>query len=210
MLIMNISTYLYVIKPTSMTPNQKQKLELKIKRIKAALAAEKRKFGWYDDSRGLRYVPLGLYLKLQDYKRGLAYTRWFSKAFPDDAGFPEFLFEWAVVLYMNGKFRETERKAMECYFRNVYLFDKFFGRPIQPIVEMASYSNVSEPGYLDDFPYSSSDEWLKPFGRWLKEFEGSEKFKSIAKRYSDARIRLKTEEDPKMRHYLVRVDRQLL
>ena len=131
-----------------MTPNQKQKLELKIKRIKATLAAEKRKFGDYDDSRGLRYVPLGLYIKLQDYRGGLQYARWFSKSFPDDVGFPEFLFEWAIILFMNGKMKEAERKATECYFRNVYVFDKFFGRPIQSIAGMASYSNMSEPGYL--------------------------------------------------------------
>ena len=207
---MNISTYLYVIKPFLMTPAQKQKLEQKIKHIKATLAAEKRKFEGYDDSRGLRYAPLELYLKLQDFKGGLRYTRWFNKAFPDDAGIPDFLFEWAVILFMNGKIKEVEQKAMECYFSNVYLFDKFFGRPIQPIVEMASYSNVSEPSYLDDFPYSSSDDWLETFSEWLKEFEMSDKFKSISKRYVNAQIRLKTEDDPEMRHCLVRLDRQLL
>lgn len=193
-----------------MTPNQKQKLELKIKRIRATLAAEKRKFGGYDDSRGLRYIPTGLCLKLRDYKGGLTYTRWFSKNFPDDVGFPDFLFEWAVILFMNGKIKEAERKIMECFFSNIYIFDKFFGRPIKPIVEMASYSNVGEPDYLQDFPYSSSDQELESFSKWLADSEGSEKFKSIAKRYIDAQIRLKTEDDHEMRHYLVRVYRQLL
>jgi len=69
---------------------------------------------------------------------------------------------------------------------------------------------VSTSRYLDDFPYSASDEWLAAFSELLREFEGSEKFKSIAKRYIDAQIRLKTENDPEMRHYLVRVDWQLL
>jgi hypothetical protein len=76
-----------------MTPYQKQRLELKIKKIRNILAAEKRKFVGYDDSRGLRYLPTSIYIKLQDYKGGLVYTRWFAKNFPDDAGFPDFLFE---------------------------------------------------------------------------------------------------------------------
>jgi len=39
-----------------MTPNQKQRLELKIKKIQAALVTEKRIYGCYDDSRGLWYL----------------------------------------------------------------------------------------------------------------------------------------------------------
>ena len=85
-----------------MTPKQSQRLIKKIADIKRALAAEKRKFGGYDDSRGLRYLPTRYYLQLADYKGGLAYTRWFAKTFPDDIGFPDFLFEWAVLLFKVG------------------------------------------------------------------------------------------------------------
>ena len=72
-----------------MTPKQSQRLIKKIADLKRALAAEKRKFGGYDDSRGLRYLPTRYYLQLADYKAGLAYTRWFAKAFPDDIGLPD-------------------------------------------------------------------------------------------------------------------------
>jgi len=60
-----------------MTSTQKQRLEQKIKTIRTTLATEKRKFGCCDDSGGLRYIPTQLYLKLEDYKGGLVYTRWF-------------------------------------------------------------------------------------------------------------------------------------
>jgi len=192
-----------------MTPHQKGKLELKIKRIRATLAEERRRFGAYDDSRGLRYLPTSIYLKLQDYKGGLVYLRWFAKNFPDDLGFPEFLFEWAVILYMNDKIKDAERKTMECFFRNTYVFDKFFGRLIKPI-DKAEYSNIDTPEYTQYFIYSSTQPELVEFTKWLSEFEQTEKFKSIVKRYIDSRIRLKIEHDPEMRGSLIRIDGKLL
>jgi len=192
-----------------MTPNQKIRLELKIKKIRAALATEKRSYGGYDDSRGLRYMPTEIYLKLQDYKGGLVYTRWFSKNFSDDSGFPEFLFEWAVILLMNGKTKEAERKAVETFFRNTYIFNKFFDRPIVPIDKSES-SNIDKPEYTEYFKYSSSQPELVDFGKWLSEFEQSEKFKSAVKHFNDAMVKLKDEHDPKVRWSLITIGRELL
>ena len=192
-----------------MTDKQKQRIEAKIKRIRGALAYEKRQIGCYDDSRGLRYLPTELYLKLLDYKGGLVYLRWFAKNFQDDAGFPEFLFEWSVLLFMNGKIKDAELKAVETYFRNTYVFDKFFGRRIIPI-EKSEYSNIDIPEYTEYFKYSFKQQELADFAKWLREFEQSEKFKSVADRFIKAMIRLKTEKDPEMRHHLVRIDRELL
>lgn len=94
-----------------MTPKEIERIRLKIKKIRAALAAEKRKFGWYDDSRGMRYLPPQLFVKIQDYKGGLVYLRWFQKNFPDDIGFPDFLFEWTLILFKNGKTERCRRKS---------------------------------------------------------------------------------------------------
>ncbi len=82
-----------------MTPKQTERLRKKITAIRRTLAAEKRKFGCYDDGRGLRYLPTKYYIQLADYKGGLTYTRWFQKNFPDDCGFPDFLFEWTILLF---------------------------------------------------------------------------------------------------------------
>lgn len=192
-----------------MTKKQQKRLEAKIKRIRGALTNEKRMIGCYDDSRGIRYLPTELYLKLQDYKGGLVYLRWFTKNFPDDAGFPDFLFEWTIILFKCGKITEAERKATETFFRNTYIFDKFFGRPIIPI-DKSEYSNIDIPEYTDYFKYSANQQELADFAKWLMEFEQSEKFKSVVERFIKAQIRLKTEKDPEMRHYLVRIDRELL
>ncbi|SFF20339.1 hypothetical protein SAMN05216167_1357 [Spirosoma endophyticum] len=125
-----------------MTHKQAQRLLKKIVDIKRVLAAEKRKFGGYDDSRGVRYLPTRYYLQLQDYKGGLAYTRWFAKTFPDDMGFPDFLFEWAVLLYKGGKLDLAKAKIWQTFCANTYVLDKFFGHPIQPLPKY-EWSNLA-------------------------------------------------------------------
>src|SRR5438876_962575 len=137
-----------------MTPKQILRTQKKISGIRRVLAAEKRTFGCYDDSRGLRYLPTRLYVKIQDYSGGLIYTRWFRKNFPDDIGFPEFLFEWTIILFKMNKLKDAEKKAFQTFCSNTYLFDKYFGKPIVRI-EKYEGSNVGEPEFLNDFPYSS-------------------------------------------------------
>jgi hypothetical protein len=64
-----------------MTPKQTEKLRAKIADIKKVLAYEKRKFGGYDDSRGLRYLPTRYFVELADYAGGLALHEMVFKEF---------------------------------------------------------------------------------------------------------------------------------
>lgn len=89
-------------------------------------------FDWHDDSRGLRYLPTRYYVQLWEFKGGLTYTRWFSKNFPDDVGFPDFLFEWTLLLFQNAKRKEAEQKAVETFCADRQLFDHFLARPVTP------------------------------------------------------------------------------
>lgn len=94
-----------------MTPKQKERIQLKIAKIKKELAADKKRWGgYYDDSRGLRYLPPELYLKIQDYSGALRYFNWFHKNFPDDSGYPVFLFEWAITRFKKGRKCKPDRK----------------------------------------------------------------------------------------------------
>ena len=87
-----------------MTPKQAERLRANITQIKKELAADKRRWGgFYDDSRGLRYLPPALYLKLGDYSGANRYFNWFSKNFPNDMGYPIFLFEWTLALFKTKK-----------------------------------------------------------------------------------------------------------
>lgn len=73
-----------------MTDKQKDKIRERIKKIRLALASEKRRFGGFDDSSGIRYLPPRLFIKLGDFGSGLKYLKWFQKNFPDDTGYLTF------------------------------------------------------------------------------------------------------------------------
>lgn len=191
-----------------MTPKQIERLKKKIADIRSALAAEKRRFGAYDDSRGLRYLPSRYYIKLGDYKGGLTYLRWFDRNFPDDAGFPDFLFERAMILFQAGKPQEAEKKAFEAFCANTYLFDKFFGRSVTPIDKWEG-SNWEGPSFADHFDYSSGQAELGDFGEWLGQFILTEDFKNRSNQYIDIYKRLKTEGDSGARSDLLLQARQL-
>lgn len=186
-----------------MTSRQAQRLVQKVADIKRILAAEKRKFGGYDDSRGLRYVPTRYYIQLGDYKGGLAYTRWFAKAFPGDVGFPDFLFEWTVFLFKGGKLAEAQVKAWQTFCSNTYVLDKYFGRPIRPITKY-EWSAYAQVGFADYFTYSSDQAELTDFSEWLAGFMSSDLFMTSKAHYIALYERLATEDDRETRGYLLK------
>ena len=100
-----------------MTEKQIQRIQKRIKAYRAILTAEKRRFGGYMDSGGIRYRIPELYMTIQDYKGALTYFRWFTKAFPDDIGFPAFNLFWAATLFENNKIPESLGKIYETSFR---------------------------------------------------------------------------------------------
>lgn len=165
-----------------LTLKQAERLREQIAGVKRRLAAEKRRFGDYDDSGGYRYLPPKLYVQLGDYAGGLRYTRWFDKNFGDDIGYPDFLFEWTILLFKNGRLKEAERKAVQAYCCNTYLFDKFFGRPVVPR-GMWEGSNLEMPYLAELLPYSRQQPELADFAAWLRQFECTEKFAAFAARF---------------------------
>ncbi len=115
-----------------MTERQIENIKKKIKFCRARLAAEKRMYGGYDDSAGLRYIIPEFYFKIRDYKGALVYFRWFSKAFPDDIGFPVFNLLWSAAYFENNKIPQAVNKAYETAFSNTYLLDLINGKdPVQ-------------------------------------------------------------------------------
>lgn len=179
-----------------MTPKQAERIVNKIQKIKAALAADKKQWGgFYHDGQGLRYLPPRLYIQLSDYTGGLRYLNWFTKNFPDDSGFPDFLFEWTIILYKTRRPKEAEKKAFETFTSNTYLFDKFFERPITPI-EKWEGSNLDKASFAADyFDYSYKQPHLTDFAEWLDTFTRGEKFQALSAKFIELRIQLKTEGD---------------
>ena len=184
------------------------KIERDLENIKKSLAAEKRKWGAWDDSRGLRYLPPELYIKSEGWTAGLKYLKWFDKNFPDDIGMPEFLFEWAVILFKSGKHPEAERKVYQAFFSNTYLLDIFFGRSLNPIDKWEG-SNLESPAWLQYFKYRSTDPALADFSNWLQQLIRSEPFLKTRDEFIRLNTKIKYEKDQEIRGYLLAQIRQL-
>jgi len=191
-----------------MTPKQTEKLKRKIAEVKRILAAEKRKFGCYDDSRGLRYLPAGYFVQLGDYADGFAYLKWFDKNFPEDGGFPEFLFESAIIFFKTGRRKEAEKAVLRTFCSNPYWIDRFLDRPLNP-VDIWHSSNLTTPEYTQALAYSYKDPELADFSVWLQEVILTEDFAHRSSRYIAIYSRLKTETDKEMRRTLIQEAFQL-
>ncbi len=176
-----------------MTPKQVDRIKDKITRIKHALATDKKRWGrFYDDSRGLRYLPPELYLKLQDYSGALRYFNWFNKNFPDDSGFPTFLFEWTVTLFKTKRIKHAEHKAIETFFSNTYIFDRYLDKELLDFDKSES-SSWELSSLTDHFDYSKDQEELADFTDWLEKFVTSEKFYKCANEFIEIETKLKNE-----------------
>jgi hypothetical protein len=185
-----------------MTPHQTEKLKKKIADVKRILAAEKRKFGAYDDSRGLRYLPTCYFVQLGDYKGGLTYLKWFYKNFPDDGGFPEFLFESAILLFKTGRLKEATSAAFQVFCSNPYWIDRFLGKPVVPL-DIWHSSNLMQVEYTQALTYAGDQPDLVDFGDWLRELITTEDFTRRSGRYVEIYRQLKTETDKESRRRLV-------
>lgn len=193
-----------------MTPKQVERIRKKIARIRKELAADKKSWGGYHhDGKGLRYLPPELYIKLKDYKGGLRYLRWFDRTFPDDSGYPIFLFEWTIILFKTGKIQEVDKKAMETFFSNTYLFDKFLEKELLQFGKWEG-SSWEQSSLTEYFNYSKTDTELKDFVSWLESFLTSEKFYKIANEFIEIEEQLQNEPVEQKRHKLVKRRYELL
>ena len=166
-----------------MTPKQEDRIRIKIAKIKKALAADKRFWGWeYHDGRGYRYLQPALHLQLKDYKGAQRYFNWFSKTFEEDASFPIFLLEWTMTLFKNNKLQEAEKKALETFLSNTYIFDKFLEKDFLDLSK-SEMSNWEMKSLTENMTYSKNMEELSDFALWLENFMATEKFLKIANEF---------------------------
>lgn len=186
-----------------MTEKQTARIKAKIDKYKKALADDKKMWGgYYHDGYGIRYLLPAEYIKLQDYKGGLRYLNWFDKNFPDDIGYPVFLFEATFILYKCNKLKEAEQKAHRTFFSNTYVFDKFLGKKSLQFDKYEG-SNWEMESLVDDFPYSDNDLEFREFTSWLKPVLRSRQFLDIANEFIEIKKQLKTETDIAERTKLV-------
>ena len=186
-----------------MTPKQIERIQNKIVKIKRALAADKRRCGgYYDDSRGLRYLAPELYIKMKDYKGAMRYFNWFNKTFDDDMGFPFFLFEWSITLFKNGKLKEAEKKMFRAIFISDTLKDNFLEQDYFSL-NTNENSSLEIVTLLNDQIYNFSDVEFKDFSEWLSNFTASDFFRRHLSEFLSIARKLKTETVGEVRFELV-------
>ena len=193
-----------------MTEKQAERIRNKIKKIKAALAADKKYWGgYYHDGSGLRYLPPQHYIKLEDYTGGLRYINWFNKNFPDDGCYPDFLFECSLILFKTGRLKESEKRAVQTYCENTYMFDKLLSRPIIEIEKWESSLIESKDYVMNHFTYSGKEEHLADFMLWLEKITTTDKFVTFSSKFISIKQALKTEVEPKKRMALLDEQRKI-
>jgi hypothetical protein len=159
-----------------MTDKQIEKIKKQIRSLRAKLSAEKRKHGWYDDSRGYRFIIPDLYLQIEDYKGALRYFNWFEKEFEMDSGFPDFNLAWTITLYKNKKHELAIKKLYTTAFSNTYLIDLILGnKPLRiDKSELISWESL-------DFAIEIEKYWKRmlstDFVDWLKDVASYDDFK---------------------------------
>ena len=177
------------------TPKQKERIKNKILKIKKALAADKKQWGgYYHDGSGLRYLPIALYIQIEDYTGGLRYINWFDKNFDNDGGYPVFWFEWAIILFKRNRLVKAEQKVFETYCQNTFLLDKFLGKPLQNL-KISENDWAGSIAYLDNLDYSHSQPHLADFSVWLNNFISSERFTTAATRFIELKTKLTNENE---------------
>jgi hypothetical protein len=158
-----------------MTEKQIEKIRLSIKKHRAALTAEKRLYGGFDDSSGRRYYIPDLYIRIADYKGAITYKKWFDKNFPHDIGGPLLSLNWSIAYFGLGQMTETKIYTIDTAFQNVYLHGLLLDRDVRRI-------DMYEHGYdmlefaksmIKDCKKLSAESYLD----WLKAFIDTDEYK---------------------------------
>ena len=190
-----------------MTEKQIEKIKKKIKVCRARLATEKRMFGDYDDSQGLRYYIPELYLKIKDFKGALVYYRWFAKSFPDDIGYPDFNLFWAATLFENNKISDAIKKTYATAFSNTYFLDLISGRDTAQI-------DKSEPIGFETLDYAKSAyqdciEFITlEFQVWISNLSEFDEFKNNMNKFISLQKLIKDEPTGQLRTELLQTSRK--
>lgn len=186
-----------------MTDKQIETVKTRIDKYKNALAQDKKFWGGqYHDGQGIRYIIPEQFIKIEDYKGGLRYLNWFDKNFPDDSGYPIFLFEWSFILFKCDKLIDAEKKVHRTFFSNTYLFDKFLGKKLLSLGKNES-SGWEYESLVENFPYSYKGTKFIEYACWLEKILTSRTFLDKANEYVEIERQLVNQSVGKTRTKLV-------
>jgi hypothetical protein len=175
-----------------MTLAQIYRIQIKIIKLRKVLAAERARFGGYDDSAGRRYTILNLYVSVADYKGAFVYLRWFFKNFPDDSGFPFFWVEACMTYFFYKKLDQASSMAFNTFMANPYTWEVFFTGTANKIEGIDTSLNWEGLELALQLPYRANQEQYIDFGSWLQDCLADSKMQELIQTYFDLKLKLST------------------
>jgi hypothetical protein len=173
-----------------MTPAQITRIQTKIIKLCKALAAERSRFGGYDDSAGRRYTILNLYVSIADYKGASVYLRWFFKNFPDDSGSPFFWVEACMTYFYNNKLDQARSMAFNAFVSDPTIWEVFFTGTVTKVEGIEPSSNWEGLELALQLPYRANQEQFVDFSSWLQDCLVEPKMQELIHTYFDLNLKL--------------------
>jgi hypothetical protein len=186
-----------------MTSEQITRIQTKIIKLRKILAAERARFGGYDDSAGRRYTILNLYVSIGDYKGAAVYLRWFFKNFPDDAGFPFFWVEACITNFYNNKLDQARSMAFNAFVSNPFIWEVFFTGSATEVEGIKPSSNWEGLELALQLPYRVNQEHHGDFSSWLQDCLVEPKMQDLIQTYFELYLKLSTTPVGPLRNSLV-------
>jgi len=171
-------------------PKRKETIKRHIDECEKILRSEKRKFGCYDDSRGIRYHIGSYYMLAEDVEGALKHFKWFKKTFPDDIGEPGQYLSWTLALYKSGDLKKAYSKFLQTLFLNPYVIARVIG--IDYVLPFKPGSNIPTKEWAGWIPDEIYNLWDSESKLWLQESFYREKTQELLLRYNEIGKQIET------------------
>jgi hypothetical protein len=190
-------------------PKTEKNLKSQISSYKSSLLKEKKKFGFVDDGRGIRYLLFTLYFVLNDIAETKDYIEWYEKEFSDDIGEPIQKLCWALSLRRMDDEVGARKVLAGTMLANLYIIPKLLN---QEIAEYDIWHPSSDGyiGYADYIPKEVIASITEAETQWLRQQYDSLEFRRIRRCYIEVYRKLKNAKDIGERRRLLESSYSLL
>ena len=165
-----------------MPQTEEQKIRSRLRNYERKLQQGKKKFGYYDEGAGRRYLIGPHYMLLGDNEGALEALEWLEQEFDDDVGEPGHLLCWTLALHRAGHLIGAARKLRQAMFSNLYLVPHLLGSPIATL-DIWHGSSDSEPSYVEHIHEPYLQLWTEAERDWANRLYHSPGFQSVRGRY---------------------------
>ncbi len=182
-------------------PKRTSTIKNHIVQFEKQLKSEKRKFGCYDDSGGIRYLIGSYYMLAGDTEGALTHFKWFQNNFPDDCGEPGQYLSWTLALLKSGDTGKAYIKFLHTLFMNPFVIARIIG--IRYELPYLPSSNIPTEEWAEWVPVEIYNLWDADAALWLKESFYSDTTQKLLTRFYDLEKQLENEPVGARRNQLV-------